>query len=561
MLAFWSGGDEAQIDRLFRRSGLMRDKWDRKQSGTTYGAMTVHKAVSCCAEFYRPPAAPEETAPEPVPAEAEPPSTPISLFRPVVPLKPEYKTLPTFPVDALPKEVREYVQAVAEHSQTSPDMAAVIALGVLAVCLQGKYQVEGNPGYVEPLSLYTVVIASPGERKSSVMRDMTTALSDYEADANAALAPRIRENQRDREAIQRKINALEAQLQHRSNEEMESQLVSLQNELEELEEVKPLRFFADDCSSEALTSLLAGSQGRFAVISTEGGIFDIMNGRYSSKVNIDVWLKGWCGDPIRIDRMGRDAEYIPHPALSAILTIQPGMLDEIITDATMSGRGLIARFLYAFPPSRVGQRVYQTAPIPPEVAAAYRATVFRLMAIPAGSEPVTITLTPEACAEISEYFSSHERFLASDGQDIMDWANKHIGTILRIAGLIHVAAKEECGTEIQADTIREAIDIGRYFLAHARYAYSMMGTDLNIQRAQFVLGKLMNKGIQEIKRSELFQMCRGKFFKKTEDLLPTLSLLEDHGYIRQEQPPVFGAGRPADVRIHLNPEIRPAERT
>jgi len=105
----------------------------------------------------------------------------------------------------------------------------------------------------------------------------------------------------------------------------------------------------------------------------------------------------------------------------------------------------------------------------------------------------------------------------------MDWANKHIGTILRIAGLIHVATKEECGTEIQADTIRKAIDIGRYFLAHARYAYSMMGTDLNIQRAQFVLGKLMNKGIQEIKRSELFQMCRGKFFKKTEDLLPTLS--------------------------------------
>lgn len=36
------------------------------------------------------------------------------------------------------------INAVAKHSQTSPDMVAVISLGVLAVCLQGKYKVEGT---------------------------------------------------------------------------------------------------------------------------------------------------------------------------------------------------------------------------------------------------------------------------------------------------------------------------------------------------------------------------------------------------------------------------------
>jgi DNA-binding transcriptional LysR family regulator len=29
MLAFWCGGDTEQMDRLFRKSGLMRDKWER----------------------------------------------------------------------------------------------------------------------------------------------------------------------------------------------------------------------------------------------------------------------------------------------------------------------------------------------------------------------------------------------------------------------------------------------------------------------------------------------------------------------------------------------------
>lgn len=45
-LAWWTNGDAAQIDRLFRQSGLMREKWDEIHDGKhTYGAMTIQKAV------------------------------------------------------------------------------------------------------------------------------------------------------------------------------------------------------------------------------------------------------------------------------------------------------------------------------------------------------------------------------------------------------------------------------------------------------------------------------------------------------------------------------------
>lgn len=54
ILAFWCGGDAGQMDRLFRQSGLMRDKWDRVQSGSTYGQITLEKAVSLASDFYRP---------------------------------------------------------------------------------------------------------------------------------------------------------------------------------------------------------------------------------------------------------------------------------------------------------------------------------------------------------------------------------------------------------------------------------------------------------------------------------------------------------------------------
>ena len=36
LLAFWTGKDTARMDRLFRRSGLMRPKWDEDRGEKTY---------------------------------------------------------------------------------------------------------------------------------------------------------------------------------------------------------------------------------------------------------------------------------------------------------------------------------------------------------------------------------------------------------------------------------------------------------------------------------------------------------------------------------------------
>lgn len=76
MLAFWTGRNAALMDEIFRNSGLMRDKWDRRQSGSTYGALTIQKAIEQCTNVYQPPVkfrvkiggasagnAPEEQAP------------------------------------------------------------------------------------------------------------------------------------------------------------------------------------------------------------------------------------------------------------------------------------------------------------------------------------------------------------------------------------------------------------------------------------------------------------------------------------------------------------------
>lgn len=54
ILAFWTGNDADRMDRLFRSSSLMRQKWDRRQSGSTYGAITIQNAISSTQQTYDP---------------------------------------------------------------------------------------------------------------------------------------------------------------------------------------------------------------------------------------------------------------------------------------------------------------------------------------------------------------------------------------------------------------------------------------------------------------------------------------------------------------------------
>ncbi len=73
---------------------------------------------------------------------------------------------------------------------------------------------------------------------------------------------------------------------------------------------------ADDITPEALASLLVDQGGRMSVISAEGGIFDIIAGRYSGTPNLEVFLKGHAGDMLRVNRQGRDPQHIEAPALT-----------------------------------------------------------------------------------------------------------------------------------------------------------------------------------------------------------------------------------------------------
>lgn len=59
-LAYWTCGDRERIDRLFRQSGLFREKWEQRSAGSTYGWNTIDKALETEPNRYDPDASSTE---------------------------------------------------------------------------------------------------------------------------------------------------------------------------------------------------------------------------------------------------------------------------------------------------------------------------------------------------------------------------------------------------------------------------------------------------------------------------------------------------------------------
>jgi hypothetical protein len=457
------------------------------------------------------------------------------------------------------------VQAVAHFTQTDAGMAGTTALGMLAAAAGGRVEVEVRPGWREPVNLFTATTAGPAERKSAVQAVMTRPLFDAEvhlAEAGQAVRREAETTQdvTSRAADQAKAKAGRADGAQR--EEMLAEAIAAMAQASGITVPAIPRIIADDVTPEAAASLLAEQGGRLAVISAEGGIFDILAGRYSHNLpTLDVFLKGHAGDPIRVDRRSRPPELVQRPALTLALMIQPAVLAAIARTDAFRGRGLLARFLYALPPSRVGRREADPAPVPPAVAQEYT-DLIRGLAITLAdwTDPAVLLLTPAAAELVIDIARRLEPRLgpAGDLAHIADWAGKLVGATVRIAGLIHLAEHPADGWRrpIERSSLERAADLGDYYLAHALAAFEAMRADPRVAAAQALLGVIRRLGREVVSKREIFTAASRPRFPKATDLDDPLQLLEEHGYLRrQPDPHRHGPGRPPSPTWAVHPSV------
>lgn len=559
-LAYWRNRDREQMKAAFLSSPHFQSKDDAHQRKAAeradYLDRTIAEAIRTCTQTAQETDARFQEHRHPS-AENDFTSSQAQEWEPPIPF--DSVDVPPFPVDRLPDPVRSFVLAVAENLQVAVDLPAASVLAVVALCVQGKLVVCPKSDWKEPLNLYVVNIAPPSERKSPVMNAMVSPIYEYTQMENEFREPLIQEYNTKKAVLEKRIsNMTEAMSKVKkgklaSTEFTLDDIVQAKSELSELDEVKPLRLLADDTTQEALQRLMADNNGRMAIVSAEGGIFEIMAGRYTSKsVNVEVFLKAYSGDPIFVDRVGRAGQQIPHPALTMLLSVQPVVIRNIMKNSAFRGRGLLARFLYSQPTSKVGSRQYNSDPISQGVRDNYRSLIHDLLGIK--SERECIRFDSGAYEESKKFFDELEPQHMNQLFEIGDWSGKFHGTVMRIAGILHCMkyGHEAASCLVNAQTVKDAIAIGEYFLEHTKAVFLTVSTS-DTDDAGYILRRLKEdppKG--SISKRDILRRCRK--FHTADDLSGALSVLIDCGYLREAPREEYkGSGRRPSERYDVNP--------
>ena len=273
-------------------------------------------------------------------------------------------------------------------------------------------------------------------------------------------------------------------------------------------------------------------------------------------------LKGYSGDTIRVDRIGRESESIMDPSLTILLMTQPKVVSDVLSNQTFRGRGLTARFLYCLPASTVGERRFDSDPVPAAVYQRYEQKIINMLEEEYPPRPEKITLSPEARRLLTAFAEEIESKMKTEYAEIADWAGKLVGNTLRMAGLLCRAGTmraEEFLDEnepltVSRETMADAIRLGRYYLSHALAVYDAIPEASMYKQAEKILQMIRERSLSDFNRRDAMRYCQT--FKRVDEIQPVLDFLEDFGYIASvDNRPTYGKGRPVLPKYVVNPAV------
>src|SRR5215204_1819406 len=311
MLHFYTQ-DPQQLDRLFRRSALMRAKWDSyRPPGITYGLYTINKVIARGGDVWIPPrhndydsmtamtAIPEENIPDAV----------------------------EFPIEVYPPYVKKFVRETTNSIGCPTDFVGSAVLAALSTAVGNSREIVIKRDWREGANLYLCVVAGVGEKKSPVAKQVFKPIRDFQ--------------RKDMKTYQ---TLLEIYKQAQANKKSDP---------EKAEKTKhPILTsrYVDDSTVEKLCVILGESERGVIMIKDElsawlSGMDQYKQGGKGS--DRQFWLSANVRSPIRVDRKSADEPVIlSSPFVSIWGGIQPGVLQTFDKDR---GDGLLERFLPSFP--------------------------------------------------------------------------------------------------------------------------------------------------------------------------------------------------------------------
>ena len=386
-----------------------------------------------------------------------------------------------YPLDALPKSVREAVEEVQGFVKAPMVMVASSALAALSLAIQAHVDAKRAEKLHGPASLFLLTIADSGERKSTCDGFFTQPIRNYEEAQAEAAKPLLKDYAAAIEAWEAKRGGVKEKIRQLAKDNKPT--AGIESALRDLEHDKPEppripRLLYADTTPEALAYGLAKHWPSGGIVSAEGGsVFGSHGmGKDSAMRNMSLLNQLWDGARLTIDRKTSESFTVQGARLTIALQVQEPTLREFLTRSgdLARGTGFLARFLIAWPESTQGQRPFTEAPANwPHLALFHQRITERLdPPAPIDEEgaltPLMLEFIPEAKTAWVEYNNAIESELPSGGElhKVRDVASKSADNAARLAALFHVFSGDAGAISFEA--LEAASRIVAWHLSEAR---------------------------------------------------------------------------------------------
>lgn len=371
-----------------------------------------------------------------------------------------YKPPGDFPLEALPELIRYAVVEACEIVQVPAAIAVQAALCAVSVACQDLITVRRRSNLEGACSLFMLVLAESGDRKSAVDKLFTRTIRAYQA---RATSPGKQEN------AKLELQALSAEYQRliRRNEPTEDVEYRLHLAREKARQFKLLY---SNVTPAAIVRDLACNWPSAGIFSSEAA--SILNGPTMSDLALydDLW------DGALVDWSRRQESFsIEDGRLTISLMIQPYAFEEFMRKRGRKAKGIgfFARTLIARPESLQGTRQLTgvrelRSPwldnFNKRIQDLLEATPKRIEQRSSRRRSLTFSHKAYECWERD--FNDVESRLGAGGEfhGLGDFASKFSENVARMAALFHFfEAKEDSGDVIQEPTVRQAIEVCNWY--------------------------------------------------------------------------------------------------
>lgn len=208
--------------------------------------------------------------------------------------------------------------------------------------------------------------------------------------------------------------------------------------------------------------------------------------------------------------------------------------------------------MFAFPEGKAGNQSFKSENIPQNIQRSYDELITGLLRIPKPDEPIILTHSRESYNILNDYYDLLQSKMRSGGmfETLKDYAQKHFGKVLKIAGLLHLC-EHKTDEPIGGDTALNAVSVGLWAENMALRAFgSIADQDETTKNAIYILKRLRSISENGFTLRELKRSCQAIHNDNT--FTAAIELLEDMKYIRLQ---TIETGKRPSVRCYVNPNM------